>query len=44
MLNYVTNSIVMGNGHPLLFEQASFVTKSIEDDRIKHALKHFEII
>ena len=44
MLNYVTNSIVMGNGHPLLFEQASFVTQSIEDDRIKHALKHFEII
>ena len=44
MLNYVTNSIVMGNGHPSLFEQASFVTKSIEDDGIEHALKYFEII
>lgn len=44
MLNYVTNSIVMGNGHPSLFDQASFVTKSIEDDGIEHALKYFEII
>ena len=44
MFNYVTNSIVMGNGNPSLFEQASFVTKSIEDDGIEHALKYFEII
>lgn len=44
MLNYVNNSIVMGNGHPSLFEQASFVTKHIEENGIEHALKHFDII
>ena len=44
MLNYVNNSIVMGNGNSALFEQATFVTKHIEDDGIEYALKHFAII
>lgn len=44
MLKYVPNSIAMGNGTPVLFDLVSFVTKKIEDDGIKHALKHYEII
>lgn len=44
MLKYVTNSIAMGNSTPALFDLVSFVTKDIEDDGIKHALEHYEII
>ena len=34
MLNRVTNSVVMGNGNPQLFENATFVTKDIDEDGI----------
>ncbi|NRY46482.1 hydroxymethylpyrimidine pyrophosphatase-like HAD family hydrolase [Clostridium beijerinckii] len=44
MLKYVKNSIAMGNSTPLLFDLVSFVTKDIEDDGIKYALKHYNII
>jgi hydroxymethylpyrimidine pyrophosphatase-like HAD family hydrolase len=44
MLEYVKNSIAMGNGNPLLFDLVSFVTKDIEDDGIDYALKHYKII
>jgi Cof subfamily protein (haloacid dehalogenase superfamily) len=44
MLEYVPNSIAMGNSTPLLFDKVAFVTKDINDDGIEHALSHFEII
>lgn len=44
MLNYVSNSIAMGNSTPSLFELVSFVTKDIEDDGIEHALAYYKII
>jgi Cof subfamily protein (haloacid dehalogenase superfamily) len=44
MLEYVPNSIAMGNGTPFLFDSVSFVTKDIEDDGIEHALTHYGII
>lgn len=44
MLEYVPNSIAMGNSTPLLFDKVSFVTKRIEDNGIEYALAHFNII
>lgn len=44
MLQYVPNSVAMGNGTPALFDLVSFVTKDIEEDGIEYALKHYGII
>lgn len=44
MLEYVPNSIAMGNSTPVLFDMVSFVTKDIEEDGIEYALEHFNII
>ena len=44
MLEYVQNSIAMGNSDPCIYEIASFRTKDILEDGIWHALKHFHII
>lgn len=44
MLEYVPNSIAMGNSTPFLFDLVSFVTKDIEDDGIEYALSHYKII
>lgn len=45
MLEYVPNSIAMGNSQPTsLFQKVSYVTKSVEEDGIEHALKHFHFI
>ena len=44
MLEYVENSIAMGNSNPILFDLVSFVTKNVDDDGIYRALKHYEII
>lgn len=44
MLEYVHNSIAMGNSTPLLFDLVSFVTKDIEEDGVEYALKHYNII
>lgn len=44
MLEYVPNSIAMGNAAPALFDLVSFVTKDIEEDGIEHALEHYGII
>lgn len=44
MLQYVPNSIAMGNSTPELFDLVSFVTKDIKEDGIKYALEHFGII
>ena len=45
MLRYVPHSIAMGNSDPKsLFEEVEFVTKSIDEDGIAHALKHYGFI
>lgn len=44
MFEYVPNSILMGNGDTTLSNKVSFITKSVEDNGIEHALKHFNII
>lgn len=44
MLEYVPNSIAMGNSTSVLFDLAAFVTKDIEEDGIEYALAHYGII
>lgn len=44
MLEFVPNSIAMGNASDSLKEKVAFVTADIEDDGVAKALKHFEII
>jgi Cof subfamily protein (haloacid dehalogenase superfamily) len=44
MLQYVPNSIAMGNGTTELFDSVAFVTKDIQEDGIKYALEHYGII
>ena len=44
MLEYVPNSIAMGNSTPFLFDLVSFITKDIEDEGIEYALEHYKII
>lgn len=44
MLQFARIGVAMGNGHPLLKEQADYVTKHIKEDGITHALKHFGVI
>lgn len=44
MLEYVPNSIAMGNSTPFLFDKVSFITRDIEDGGIEHALAHYKII
>ena len=44
MLQYVPNSVAMGNSTPFLFDLVDFITKHIEDDGIEHALNHYKII
>lgn len=44
MLEYVPNSIAMGNSTSVLFDLVSFVTKDIMDSGIEHALAYYNII
>ncbi|MBC8060517.1 MAG: HAD family hydrolase [Clostridiaceae bacterium] len=44
MLEYVPNSIAMGNSTPFLFDLVSFTTHNIEDDGIEYALAYYKII
>ena len=44
MFHSVKYSVCMGNGNELAKENASYITKSIEDDGIYHALIHFKVI
>ncbi|MGN0397434.1 MAG: HAD family hydrolase [Candidatus Fimimorpha sp.] len=45
MLEYVPNSIAMGNSQPsTLFEKVSYITTTVEEDGVEHALKHFHFI
>lgn len=44
MLEFVPNSIAMGNSDPRIFPYCSYKTTDILDNGIYNALKHFEII
>lgn len=44
MLNYVKNSIAMGNSNPKLFDKVSYITTDIEKDGIYNALQHYNLI
>jgi hydroxymethylpyrimidine pyrophosphatase-like HAD family hydrolase len=44
MLNAVAIGICMGNGVEEAKNAADFVTKTVLEDGIAHALKHFELI
>lgn len=44
MLQYVPNSVAMGVCTPEVEAVASYRTKSVTEDGIYHALKHFEVI
>lgn len=44
MLEYVPNSIAMGNSYPELFPLVSFVTKDVDENGIRFALEHYQLI
>jgi len=44
MLTYTKESVAMGNSHPILFNQVTYITTDIDHDGIYNALKHFQII
>lgn len=44
MLQYVPNSIAMGNSMPEIIPHCTYVTTDIKDNGIYNALKHFNII
>lgn len=44
MLNYVENSIAMGNSHPDLFKSVSYITKEVDEDGVFLALNHYNMI
>lgn len=44
MLEYVANSIAMGDSDSSVYDAATFITKNVQDDGIEYALEHFGII
>ena len=44
MLTYTHESVAMGNSHPLLLDQVTYITTPVNQDGIQHALEHFHII
>lgn len=44
MLTYTAYSICMGNGSPELFDIVDYVTDSVSDDGILHAMQHLNLI
>lgn len=44
MLQYVENSIAMGNSNPKIFDLVSFKTTSVDNNGIENALKHYNLI
>lgn len=44
MLEFVKNSIAMGNCTPLLRDIVSFITKDVDQDGIEFALQHYQLI
>jgi len=44
MLEYVPNSVAMGNAPDNVKEVSSYVTEDVDHDGIVNALKHFRLI
>lgn len=44
MLEYTYHSVAMGNSNPLILDKVNYITTDINDDGIKNALEHFNII
>lgn len=44
MLEYVPNSIAMGNADKALLPVVSFVTKDVDENGIRYALEHYKLI
>ena len=44
MLTYTHESVAMGNSHPLLLDQVTYITTPVIQDGIQHALEHFHLI
>jgi hydroxymethylpyrimidine pyrophosphatase-like HAD family hydrolase len=44
MLKQAGMGVAMGNADPEVQKYADFVTKSIEEDGVEYALKHFGLI
>ena len=44
MLSYAGIGVAMGNAHDPVKQKADFVTKSVDDDGILHALRHFGVL
>lgn len=44
MLQYVKNSIAMGNSNPLLFDHVNYITKAINEDGVYSALEHYKML
>ena len=44
MLTYTHESVAMGNSHPLLLDQVTYITTPVNQDGIQHALEHFHLI
>lgn len=44
MFDYAGHGICMGNGSAIAKERAEYVTKTLEEDGIMHALKHYGLI
>lgn len=44
MLEYVKNSVVMGESDDTIKEKASFVTKSVREDGLYHAMEHYGLL
>ena len=34
----------MGNSHPVLLDQVTYITTAVDQDGIQHALEHFHLI
>jgi hypothetical protein len=44
MLSYAGIGVAMGNAHDPVKETADFVTKSVDEDGVIHALRHFGVL
>ncbi len=44
MLSYAGIGVAMGNAHEQVRQKADFVTESVDDDGILHALRHFGVL
>lgn len=44
MLEHTKESVAMGNSNPILFDKVTYITTHVDNDGIKNALMHFELL